>query len=303
MENENTISVEKLDETVENQSSQTKAKRTVKDSVFRNLFENPKYLLQLYQALHPEDTDVTEDQIGSVTIRNILLDQMYNDLGFMVGSKLVLLIEAQSSWSKNILVRILLYLANTWQEYIESHNLNVYGSKKVELPRPELYVIYTGNDKERPEWLSLSEEFFAGQDVFLDVRVKVIYDGKKGDIINQYVAFTKVIDEQVKMHGRTREAVLEMIRICKSRDILAEYLGNREKEVVDIMMTLFEQEKALEHYADEKKAEGVAEGKKEGVLETLCGLVRDGILSMADAAKRAEVNIHDFEKVYKAFML
>lgn len=64
------------------------------------------------------------------------------------------------------------------------------------------------------------------------------------------------------------------------------------------MMTLFEQEKTLKHYADEKKAEG----KKE-VLETLCGLVRDGILTMADAAKRAEVNIHDFEKVYKTYML
>lgn len=140
MENENTIIAENPDEAVETQSSQTKAKRTVKDSVFCNLFENPKYLLQLYQALHPEDTDVTEDQIGGVTIKNILLDQMYNDLGFMVGSKLVLLIEAQSSWSKNILVRILLYLTNTWQEYIESHDLNVYGSKKIELPRPELYV-------------------------------------------------------------------------------------------------------------------------------------------------------------------
>lgn len=43
----------------------------------------------------------------------------------------------------------------------------------------------------------------------LDVKVKMIYDGKEGDIINQYVAFTKIYNEQVKLHGRTREAVLE----------------------------------------------------------------------------------------------
>lgn len=109
---------------------------------------------------------------------------MYNDLGFTVGSKLLVLVEAQSTWSVNIVVRVLLYLANTWQEYIESNKLNVYGSKKIELPRPELYVVYTGERKTRPEWITLTEEFFSGQESFVDVKVKVLYDGEKGDILN-----------------------------------------------------------------------------------------------------------------------
>lgn len=33
------------------------AKYTAKDSVFTSLFREPKYLLQLYQALHPEDQE------------------------------------------------------------------------------------------------------------------------------------------------------------------------------------------------------------------------------------------------------
>ena len=64
-------------------------KRNAKDSVFCDLFEDPKYLLQLYQSLHPEDTEVTVDQISNVTLKNVLLDQMYNDLGFVVGSRLL----------------------------------------------------------------------------------------------------------------------------------------------------------------------------------------------------------------------
>ena len=112
---------------------QAKLKKNAKDSVFCDLFGNPKYLLQLYKALHPEDTEVTQEQIGNVTMRNILLDQMYNDLGFTVGSKLLVLMEAQSTWSKNIVIRVLLYLANTWQEYIESKHLNTYGSKQSRL--------------------------------------------------------------------------------------------------------------------------------------------------------------------------
>ena len=248
-------------------SNQSKAKKTAKDSIFRDLFENPKYLLQLYQVLHPEDRKVTEDQISSVTIQNVLLDQMYNDLGFVVKERLLLLVEAQSTWSKNIVIRVLLYLANTWKEYIQNKKLNIYGSGGMLLPKPELYVIYTGERKERPEWISLSEEFFPGQECFVDVKVRMLYDGKEGDILNQYVTFTKIYNEQVKEYGRTKEAVLETIRICKNRKILKEYLESREKEVVDIMMTLFDQEYAVERYGDEKKAEGLAEGEAKGTMK------------------------------------
>ena len=87
------------------------------------------------------------------------------------------------------------------------------------MPKPEIYVIYTGDRKTRPEEISLSEEFFEGKDICIDVRVKMIYDGKSGDIINQYVVFTRVCNEQVAIHGRTREAVQEAVRICKERNI------------------------------------------------------------------------------------
>ena len=44
------------------------AKHTIKDSVFTNLFQDKKYLLQLYKTLHPEDTQVTEDALSDWTI-------------------------------------------------------------------------------------------------------------------------------------------------------------------------------------------------------------------------------------------
>lgn len=200
-----------MDQEVKNISSDAEkkpeqvAKYTAKDSVFTSLFREPKYLLQLYQALHPEDHEATEDSIKNVTITNVLLDQYYNDVGFQIGEKIVILVEQQSSWSINIVVRCLLYLAQTYQEYFESTKQNVYGSKKLELPKPEMYVIFTGNRKARPEYLCLSKEFFGGDDSVLDVKVKMIYDGKDGDIINQYVTFTKIYNEQVKLHGRTRK--------------------------------------------------------------------------------------------------
>ncbi len=49
--------------------AQSMPKRKIKDSVFTDLFKDKKYLLQLYKALHPEDIDVTEDEIADVTIK------------------------------------------------------------------------------------------------------------------------------------------------------------------------------------------------------------------------------------------
>ena len=267
------------------------AKYTAKDSVFTSLFREPKYLLQLYQALHPEDHEATEDSIKNVTITNVLLDQYYNDVGFQIGEKIVILVEQQSSWSINIVVRCLLYLAQTYQEYFESTKQNVYGSKKLELPKPEMYVIFTGNRKMRPEYLYLSKEFFGGDDSVLDVKVKMIYDGKEGDIINQYVTFTKIYNEQVKLHGRTREAVLETIRICKDQNVLSEYLSGREKEVVDIMMTLFNEEYILKTYVESREKEAFEKAK----IGTAQRLHEMGI-SLQDIAKACQVTVETVEQ-------
>ena len=267
------------------------AKKTVKDSVFRDLFEKPEYLLQLYQALHPEDTKTTVEQLGIVTIQNILIDQVYNDLGFTVRDKLLVLVEAQSSWSENIIVRILIYLAETWKEYIQNTKQNVYGSKKLNLPEPELYVIYTGDRKSRKKWLSLSEAFFDGHKGQVEVKVRVLYDGQKGDLLNQYVTFTKVYQQQSSKYGRTRKAVLETIKICKDRNVLKEYLEEREKEVVDIMMTLFDQEYAVERFGDDKKEEGKLEEKKDIALN----LAKMG-MAIENIAEAVQVSVKMVQK-------
>ena len=45
------------------QIEEVMAKRTAKNSVFLDLFQNKSYLLKLYKTLHPEDTTATEDSL------------------------------------------------------------------------------------------------------------------------------------------------------------------------------------------------------------------------------------------------
>ena len=263
-------------------------KRTIKDSVFTDLFQDKKYLLQLYKALHPEDTDVTENDLNDITIKNVLTDNIYNDLGFTVGDKLMILVEAQSSvWTVNIIVRALMYLVQTWHDYFERTKQNLYKSKKVQMPIPEIYVIFTGERKTKPAEISLSQEFFDGKDCGIDVKVKMIYDGKEGDIINQYVIFTKVCNEQMKKYGRTRKAVLEAIRICKDRNVLREYLSSKESEVVDIMMVLYDEEEIMRSYVESERHDAWYDSK----IDTARRMLDDGTLSLDKVAEISDLPI------------
>ena len=261
-----------------------RARRTIKDSVFTDLFGQPEYLLQLYQALHPEDTDVTAEKLKLVTLQNVMTDDLYNDLGFLVGDRLIMLVEAQSTWSVNIVIRAMLYLAQSYKEYLNDQEANLYGTKKADLPKPELYVIYTGERKERPETLSLSEEFFGGEKCALEVTVRMLYGANTADIVGQYVRFCKVLNRQIREKGYTGEAIAETIRICREEQVLTEYLAQHEKEVTDIMITLFDDEHIQKMYEkevwkdgrgvgrvegrEEGREEGRVEGREEGFLES-----------------------------------
>lgn len=236
-------------------------KRTVKASVFEDLFSNKEYLLELYQALHPEDLTTTESDLEYVTLHQVMSNNPYNDLGFKVGSKLMILVEAQTTWTENIIVRCIMYLAQTWKDYFITTNQSVYGSTKLDFPEPELYVLYTGSKKINKTTISLSEEFFNGKDIAINAKIKILTNGENNNIINQYVLFTQIIDEQRKLYKNdTKTAIKETIRICKSNNILKKYLENQEKEVIDIMVTLYSQEEVFRDYVASEKFSSEVKG-------------------------------------------
>ena len=127
------------------------------------------------------------------------------------------------------------------------------------MPKPELYVIYTGNKGKKPDTISLSQEFFDGADIDIEIKAKVIYESDKDNIINEYIVFCKVFNEQIKEHGMTKQAVTETIRICKDRNILKQYLSSKEVEVVTIMMSLFDDEQIMRTYEKDIKRETLIE--------------------------------------------
>jgi hypothetical protein len=160
----------------------------------------------------------------------------------------------------------------------------LYKAKKVTLPKPELYVIYVGSENNKPEKISLTRDFFNCENADIEITAKVICESQSDDIINQYILFCKVFNEQCKIHGYTETAVRETIRICRDRNILREYLATREKEVMSIMSNFFDEEEILKLYIQDCSNELAKETARETAKDTARRLIKKGKMSLEEIA-------------------
>lgn len=201
---------------------------------------------------------------------------------------------------------MLFYTAETYRDYFMKKNADLYSSTKAFMPKAELYVIFTGERGQRPEYISLSQEFFGGKECGVEVRAKVLYGGEGNDIISQYVSFSKVYTEQVKRHGYSRKAVLETIRICRDRDVLAEYLKTRESEVVSIMMMLFDDAYIQRAYHMRVEREAAKKAKIAAEKEVRATVEKEVVLAslqatMENAAKMIRAGRVNMDEVPQFF--
>ena len=65
------------------------------------------------------------------------------------------------------------------------------------MPEPELYVIYTGNQKDIPPVISLSEEFFDGGDTAVDVKVSVIRESVSSSVIFPFLIIFSAVSMEI----------------------------------------------------------------------------------------------------------
>ena len=70
---------------------------------------------------------------------------------------------------------------------------------------------------------------------------------------------------QREKYGLTQQAIDETIRICIAENVLAPFLASRQKEVLEIMVTLFDQEKIAEIHDYNVAKAARQEGREEGI--------------------------------------
>ena len=78
---------------------------------------------------------------------------------------------------------------------------------------------------------------------------------------------------------------------CEKYDFKYVKEGNKMTDAMKELYDIFKEESK-----DKWIKEGRREGRKEGVINTLLMLVKDGIISVEDAAKRANLSVSTFQK-------
>ena len=71
--------------------------------------------------------------------------------------------------------------------------------------------------------------------------------------------------------------------------------GNKMTDTMKEIYEIFEEE-SKDVWIKEGRKEGRKEGIKEGAINILLTLVKDGIISIEEAAKRANISVSKFEK-------
>lgn len=186
-------------------------------------------------------------------------------------------------------MRAFLYTAQTLKNYIRAFELDIYGSVPVRIPRPELYVVYTGEKADVPDELTLSDAVFGGVASGIDTRVTVIKDVGP-TVAGQYIDFAKTIDAYRISLGPNEDAVRTAIRDCVERGVLVEYLKDHEKEVVSIMMTLYDEQEVMHNYLASARraaeAEGMAKGRAEGEAAGIVAMCKEFGVSVSETAAK-----------------
>ena len=310
------MSDEKETVSAEENQEDLKTKQKSKDSVFVDLFRNPENVLQLYQELHPEDADVDVSDIDIRTINAVLVNTIYNDLGFLVkgkpekskkkarknqsGSedkkdKFILLVEAQSKWNPNMTLRMLNYLVETYRRYLADTNQSEHSSAKVKLPKPELYLVYTGDDRKNvPDEVSFKEDYFNG-DAPVDLKIKILSKEGTSTIAGQYIGFCKVYNQQKARHNDSIKCAEETVKICIKKGYLVQYLTTHQKEVISMMRELFDEQAMRESY-DKARAR---ELKTEKAIEIARNLLSLGTLTKKDIAKTTGLTLEQVKELAK----
>lgn len=98
------------------------------------------------------------------------------------------------------------------------------------------------------------------------------------------------------------DAINQAIDRCIRENILRDFLSSNRSEVVKVMQMDYTFERQIELEREASRKEGRAEGIAEGIAllrDALLELVRDGLLSTAEAAKRLSVSEDEIIKMTK----
>lgn len=293
-----------------------------KDRLFKMIFgspENKEWTLSLYNAVNGSHYENAED-IEFTTIDDVLYMGMKNDVSFLVED-FMNLYEQQSKFNPNMPMRFLIYAGMIYAKFVETcSNYHRFSSRLQKAPVPKCICFYNGPDSKDDITVLKLSDAFGVNDPDIEVRVTMIninYDHNKKLLdacrpLKEYSWFVDAIRNNQKTMNSLEKAIDTALDQMDKDALIRPFLLKNKAEVKIMCLTEYDEARTLaEERADgfddgfeegrkegheEGRAEGRTEGMYEGIINTLSGLVHDGILTVENAAFRAGMTVDEFKE-------
>ena len=243
--------------------------RIYKDRLYKMIFNDKSELLKLYNATHYDDPAM----LTITTLDNAIYMTMENDLSFIIDMRLALY-EQQSTVNPNLPLRFLMYITDIYSAYTK--DMNIYGSKKVQIPLPSFVIFYNGvkSQPDRTEFL-LSELFHPTTDqpaLELKAVMLNINKGHNQELMNachtlrdysEYVARIRTYSAEMPLTDAVEKAITE----CIHENILRDFLLKNRAEAKAMSIYEYDEEKTLRMFREEGYEDGERNGKIQATIE------------------------------------
>ena len=276
----------------EKQTDVLTANRMYKSRIFAMLFSDRNELLKLYNGINGTSYD-DPDLLQVNTLENAIYMSMQNDVSFIIEMRLNMY-EHQSTYSPNLPVRYLLYVADVYSDYTK--DMNLYGTKAVKLPTPRFVIFYNGQ-AEQPDRkeLKLSELFsIPDSDPSLELKAVMLNINKGHN--RKLMETCRTLQDYAEYTFRVREYAAEMpldeaveqaITECISEGILTDFLRKNRAEVKKVSIYEYDEERHMRQTREEGMEEGYASGLSQGIeqgitqgiAQTAINLLKSGLLT------------------------
>lgn len=264
------------------------ANRMYKSRIFAMLFSDRNELLKLYNAINGTSYD-DPDLLQVNTLENAIYMSMQNDVSFIIEMRLNLY-EHQSTYSPNLPVRYLLYVADVYSDYTK--DMNLYGTKAVKLPTPKFVIFYNGQ-AEQPDRKELKlSEIFSIPDADPSLELKAVMLNINKGHNRKLMETCRTLQDYAEYTFRVREYAAEMpldeaveqaITECISEGILADFLRKNRAEAKKVSIYEYDEERHMRQTREEGMEEGYAngfsQGIEQGITQTVINLLKSGLLT------------------------
>lgn len=246
--------------------------RIYKDRLYKMIFNDKSELLKLYNAINGTHYD-DPAMLTITTLDNAIYMTMENDLSFIIDLRLALY-EQQSTVNPNLPLRFLMYITDIYSAYTK--DMNIYGSKKVQIPLPSFVIFYNGvkSQPDRTEFL-LSELFHPTTDqpaLELKAVMLNINKGHNQELMNachtlrdysEYVARIRTYSAEMPLTDAVEKAITE----CIHENILRDFLLKNRAEAKAMSIYEYDEEKTLRMFREEGYEDGERNGKIQATIE------------------------------------